>query len=151
MTIHIREETALHGPQRDQIQRQSAVLHFHHTPGRLRVRLSNLVRNSAAAAPLARELLAVRGVKSPLVHPSTGSLLVSYDRDGFDLEVFWIALQRLGYVSPSALGTLCNAAGSTDPLALSDLTKALAKALAGVALDRCLGSSAGMLIGLLLA
>ncbi len=151
MTIHIREQTAIHSPQRsDQTQRHS-ILHFHHTPGRLRVRLSNLVRNGAAAAPLARELLAVRGVKSALVNPSTGSLLVLYERDYFDLEVFWIALQRRGYVDSSAIRALCNAAGGTDSLARLDFTKALVRALAGVAVDHCLGPVAGTLVGLLLA
>lgn len=78
------------------------ILHLHHVPGRLRVRLANLIGDPRAILPLHSALLTVPGVKSASINAHTGSVTVLYHRDAFDIEAFWATLREQGCLQDSA-------------------------------------------------
>lgn len=53
--------------------------HVHHVPGRLRIRIPGLKRNSEEARVLTKALSGVSGIRSVETNLLTGSLLVHYD------------------------------------------------------------------------
>ncbi|MBO0734388.1 MAG: hypothetical protein J2P49_08770 [Methylocapsa sp.] len=124
------------------------ILHLHHIPGRLRVRLAKLRHNHRAAAALRAELLTIRGVKSVSINPYTGSILLHYYQNGFEPEMFWSALRRLGYIDGRSLWA---ARGRTNQMRsiASETAHTAAKVLLSVLLERWLGYSTGTLVRLL--
>jgi hypothetical protein len=156
MTVHVRMEDTARDAVADEVRVAprdgglAGVLHCHHVPGRLRVCLVALKRNAAAAAALEAELLAIDGVNSASVTLATGSVIVHYERDRFDLDLFWTTLQRLGHVERGP--RYAHSHGKTGGGA-AEATAAVAQlvmeTLLGVAVEQWLGRSAGALIRLL--
>jgi len=124
------------------------ILHLHHIPGRLRVRLAKLRHNQRAVAPLRAELLTIRGVKSVSVNPYTGSILLHYYQNEYQPETFWLILRRLGYIGET---WPCAARGHSNQLRFiaSAAARSAAKVLLSMLLERWLGYSAGSLVRLL--
>jgi hypothetical protein len=73
------------------------VHYLHHVPGRLRVRLAMLKHNQPAVTRLRTELLAIAGVESASINSVTGSVIIHYNRECFELETFWSTLRQLGH------------------------------------------------------
>ncbi len=78
------------------------VLNLHHVPGRLRVCLAKLRGESRAIVPLHSELLSIPGIESASISAQTGSVTIFYRRHEFELDAFWSALRRLGYLDEAA-------------------------------------------------
>ena len=125
------------------------LLHLHHVPGRLRVCLAKLKRNARAAILLRAELIAIPGVKSVSINSLTGSIIVHYDRNGFEPEKFGSTLRRLGYIDEASLYAPCPAFRKADTVA-SAAANAVVKTLLGAVLEQCIGRTASTLIGLLI-
>jgi hypothetical protein len=142
------------------------VLHLHHVPGRLRIRLALLKGHARAIVPLHCELLAIPGVRSASVNAHSGSVTIFYDRARFETEALWSTLRRLGYLEPepqsaaaparatparavategSPAGALPKSSFPTGALA-SAAAGAIAEAVAGEVVKHVLGRSAGALI-----
>ncbi|MGJ0426230.1 HMA2 domain-containing protein [Methylocystis sp.] len=152
MSIHFDPTKVSRGAVLSKYQDRSTfgdVLYLHHVPGRLRVRLSALVRNEPAARILRLDLPTIAGVRSVSVNSTTGSLLVQYDRDSFELDAFWMALRSLGHIDwpPRALSD--TAVNRIDASVLPAFANAAAEALIKALIGRLLERSAVMLIGLL--
>jgi hypothetical protein len=137
------------------------VLHLHHVPGRLRVRLALLKGHARAIVPLHCELLAIAGVRSASINAHSGSVTIFYDRARFETEALWSTLRRLGYLelepqsaaAPArAIATEVSSTGSSPTSAFptralaSAATGAIAEAVAGEVVKHVLGRSAGALI-----
>lgn len=132
------------------------VLHLHHVPGRLRVRLALLKGHARAIVPLHGELLAIPGVRSASINAHSGSVTIFYDRARFETEALWSTLRRLGYLEPEpqsaaaparavAADVVPSSAFPTGALA-SAAAGAIAEAVAGEVAKHVLGRSAGALI-----
>lgn len=135
------------------------VLHLHHVPGRLRVRLALLKGHARAIVPLHCELLAIPGVRSASINAHSGSVTIFYDRARFETEALWSTLRRLGYLEPEpqsaaapaiaapafATNVIPTGAAPTGALA-SAVGGAIAEAVAGELVKHVLGRSAGALI-----
>lgn len=124
------------------------VLHVHHVPGRLRVRLRALRRNGSAVAPLRSKLLGLPGVRSASINPWTGSIIIHYDHASFEPETVWATLRRLGHVEQAPQHACADLADTGEAL-VSAVASSIADALATAALEHLLGRSAGAVIRLL--
>jgi hypothetical protein len=127
------------------------VLHLHHVPGRLRIRLALLKGHARAVVPLHSELLAIPGVKSASINAHSGSVTIFYDRALFETEALWSTLRRLGYLEPEPQSAAApSRAFATNGFPTSALasaaTGAIAEAVAGEVVKLVLGRSAGALI-----
>jgi hypothetical protein len=117
----------------------------HHVPGRLRVRISRLKRDMAAAQALRTELLQVEGVSSVSARTATGSIVIHYDDRRLDPGVLWDVLEDRGYRKEEKVRT--GAAGS--PVAgklASAAVDHLARAAFDFALERAIGAPAATLV-----
>jgi Heavy metal associated domain 2 len=70
----------------------------HFVPGRLRLKLSEL-RNHGKAAEAETDVRTIRGVKSAVANPITGSLTISFDNHEISISDLWDRLRAEGYVS----------------------------------------------------
>jgi hypothetical protein len=125
------------------------VLYLHHVPGRLRVRLSALERNAAAASALRSDLLAIPGVLSAVANSWTGSITIHYDRERIESAELWSAMWRLGYIGRTPRLAFAAQTDKADAVTSAALN-AIARALASSALEYFLGRSAGALVKLLI-
>jgi hypothetical protein len=125
------------------------VLHLHHVPGRLRVRLARLQGHSRAIVPLHSELLAIDGVKSASINAHSGSVTILYDRDRFATEALWSTLRRLGYLDAEPQSAAAPSRSFAQTALASAATGTIAEALAGEVVKHLLGRSAGALIRLI--
>ncbi|MBY6242488.1 HMA2 domain-containing protein [Methylosinus sp. Sm6] len=123
------------------------VLHLHHVPGRLRVRLARLKGHARAIVPLHSELLAIAGVRSASISSHSGSVTIFYDRASFETEALWSTLRRLGYLDaePQSAAAPPSRSFATNSMA-SVATGAIAEAVAGEVVKHVLGRSAGALV-----
>jgi hypothetical protein len=132
----------------------AAILHLHHVPGRLRICLAMLKRNQSAVIPLRGELLAMQGVKSVSVNALTGSVIIYYDRDHFEVGIFWTTLRRLGFVDqvPQCMPSYCtrDKEGAVALEARIAVVQMVMKTLLGAVLEQLLLRSAGPLIRLII-
>jgi hypothetical protein len=125
------------------------VVCLHHVPGRIRVRLSALKRNAAAATALPSDLLAIPGVRAATANSWTGSITIHYDRNRFESAELWTALWRLGYIDRTPQLAPIAERDKADSVLLATVN-AVAETLAASALEYFLGRSAGALIKLLI-
>jgi hypothetical protein len=125
------------------------VLHLHHVPGRLRVRLSALKGNQNGAKALRSELLHVDGVQSLSVNPWTGSITLHYDRNRFEAAELWTRLRQLGYFCEASRRSPSPSISKTNPV-ITTAAEALAETLVSAALKHLFGRSAGALVRLLI-
>ncbi len=125
------------------------ILNLHHVPGRLRVCLAALKGNSQAIVPLHSELIAMEGVRSASLSPQTGSVIIYYDRHGFDIESLWTTLRRLGFLNSATHLAPARALKKTDAV-VSSAAAALSDALIDAILKHLFGRTASSLIRLLI-
>jgi hypothetical protein len=124
------------------------ILQLHHVPGRLRIRLAKLKHNQKAAAALRSELLAIRGIKSVSLNSATGSIITYYDRNSFELNIFWQTLRRLSYIDQEPKCSLSHKHADTGKSA-SMATMIISKALLAALLEQWVGRQARLLISLI--
>jgi hypothetical protein len=62
----------------------SGIQVIHAIPGRVRVKISRLKENPALGREIRERLSAVQGIQRVEVNPITGSVLILYDRTGFE-------------------------------------------------------------------
>jgi copper chaperone CopZ len=108
--------------------------YVHQVPGRLRVKTPSL-RSSAEHAQAIKDLLEnLTGVNSASVNPTTGSVLVLYDRETLSSEEILEALQYHGHFDRS------EAVSSQDPDSdsFSKTQQVIGKALFGWAVGKAL-------------
>lgn len=87
------------------------MLHLHHVPGRLRLRLAALKGDGSAVARACAAARAVPGVVDVTANGATGSLVIHYAPHRLAPAGLWAALREKGLVSgPSPLE---NGAGRT--------------------------------------
>jgi hypothetical protein len=113
----------------------------------LRICLSMLKRNEPAAAPLRRELLSIRGVISVSINCVSGSIIIHYDRDGFDPAALWSTLHRMGFIAQESPRSVSQKPAQTEA---SGPAAEIMKILASAVLEQWLGRPAGMLIASLI-
>src|SRR5687768_6623714 len=113
----------------------------HHVPGRLRVRIPRLKRDTAAALALRAELLRVDGVTSVAVRMETGSIVIHYDDRRLDPAMLWDTLEDLGYCTEEKARTVAAGSAVADKLAAAAADH-LARAAFDFALDRLIGAPA---------
>jgi hypothetical protein len=121
------------------------VLHLHHVPGRLRVRLARLKGHARAIVPLHSELLAIAGVKSASINIHSGSVTIFYDHSAFETEALWSTLRRLGYLDAEPQNAAAPRRSAAAALS-SAATEAIVETIAGEVVKHVLGRSAGALI-----
>lgn len=71
--------------------------YVHHVPGRLRLKISEL-RHRRSAAEAEASVAAIAVVKSAVANPTTGSLIIIYDRQQTSIGDLWESLRAQGYV-----------------------------------------------------
>lgn len=121
------------------------LLHFHHVPGRLRVELARIRRNSQAAEAAVEALRAIPGVTSVSSSPAIGSLTVTYDRGRVSPDRLTAALEELGCLGLQASGAVAPR-GKALVSAAGDMA---ARALVEALLRRTLGDAGAALVRLL--
>jgi hypothetical protein len=98
---------------------------IHAIPGRVRVKISRLKENPALARELQERFLAVQGIQRVEVNPITGSVLILYDRTGFESVDSLLSLATclsplfpdLEFSELEAWLTSANGDGNATPLA----------------------------------
>ncbi len=121
------------------------LLHFHHVPGRLRVELASIRRDSRAAEAAADALRALPGVTSVSSSPAIGSLTVVYDPRRIAPRDLTAALERQGYLDRSAKASPAPAGRAL----ISRAGDIAAQALVEAALRRMLGGAGSALVRLI--
>ncbi len=121
------------------------LLHFHHVPGRLRVELASIRRDSRAAEAAANALRALAGVTSVSSSPAIGSLTVVYDPRRIAPRDLTAALERQGYLDRSAKASPAPAGRAL----ISRAGDIAAQALVEAALRRMLGGAGSALVRLI--
>ncbi|MGO9567978.1 MAG: HMA2 domain-containing protein [Desulfomonilaceae bacterium] len=111
--------------------------YLHEVPGRLRIQISSLKRNSQRAQEVQDLLEDLSGIKSTSVNTVTGSVIVHYDPDIVHSRTILTLLSREEYIDVAR-------AVSSHQYVETTLSKAghlASKALLGFALDRALQGS----------
>ena len=72
--------------------------YVHFVPGRLRLKISTL-KSQRAAAEAEAVVAAIPMVTSAVANPLTGSLTINFDRQQLSIGDLWEKLRGLGYVS----------------------------------------------------
>ena len=118
-------------------RRENMTYYFHEVPGRLRIKIPALRRNSILAADIHDLLDGLSGIESTSVNIVTGSIIVHYDPERLSSCAILTLLSREEYIDMAkGLSTerqLENTLSSVGHLA--------SKALLGFALDRALQGS----------
>jgi hypothetical protein len=111
--------------------------YFHEVPGRLRIKIPALRRNSVLAADIQDSLNSLSGIKSTSANIVTGSIIVHYDPDRLSSSGILSLLSHEQYIdmdkgvpNHQRVDQALDAAG-----------RAASKALLGFALDRALSGS----------
>ncbi len=104
----------------------------HHSPGRLRVRLTQVLNNPEFAEQVQTMLSSIEGIHRISTNVVTGSVLVEYDPSSVDLESL-LALGKLMNLVPGDFEIPNLAAGPPDALAsgMDQIGEALGLALGG--------------------
>jgi len=120
--------------------------YLHEIPGRMRIKIPALRRNSDGAEEIQALLEDFPGIISALVNPVTGSILVHHDPQIVESGEILAFLAREGYID---VGEAISGKQHIDST-LPDVGRAASKALVGFALDRLLqGSSLSILTALI--
>ncbi len=110
----------------------------HELPGRLRLKIPSVKRNSRQAVQLRNLLEDLSGVTSATVNPMTGSVVVTFDCRAVTSTDILNLLTREGYIDLNKVMT----SGQTQPVTLNRVGAVASKALLGVAIDRAFEGSA---------
>jgi len=111
--------------------------YLHKVPGRLRIQIPSLKRNSQRAQEVQDLLASLSGIKSTSVNTVTGSVIIHYDSDIAHSRTILTLLSRKNYID------VARAISSRQYVdtALAKAGPAVFKALLGFALDRALQGS----------
>ncbi len=91
--------------------------HVHHVPGRLRLRLSRLKRNSAVAHAVEQTVRQLHGVRGCEPNLLTGSLVIHYDPARTNSTALISALRSAGYAQEERHPeVVCKAAPQRKPV-----------------------------------
>lgn len=75
------------------------MLHIHHVPGRLRVRVSRLKRNPSLGKAIEMDVQSMTGVRCSESNPLTGSVVIHYDPAQTTAALLISQLRAAGYAS----------------------------------------------------
>lgn len=116
--------------------------YYHATPGRLRVRVTNLKNRAKTAKSLELLLMSEAGVKHVRANAVTGNVLVVFDEG---MTYHHAVLQSIADLGHTPL--VCEQARDcAEAEAVCDLGVALGKQIAKAALKRALGGSPALLL-----
>ncbi len=111
--------------------------YLHDVPGRMRIQIPALRRNSELAQDVQDLLESLSGVKSTSVNPVTGSVIVRYDPKMVHSTTILTLLSRERYID---LAGIISSRQHIET-GLSKAGRAASKALIGIALDLALQGS----------
>ncbi len=106
----------------------------HETPGRLRLKIPGLKRNSLITADMQRLFKFLPGIKSTSINTVTGSIIAHYDPELIQPEAIINFLAREGHIDSAKPISRPKGANKT----LEVVTRAASKAVLGFFLDRAL-------------
>lgn len=118
----------------------------HHTPGRLRIKFSQLRHRPDLARQAESRISAIHGVRSAQVSTVTGSLLVRYDPRAAHPDQLFSSLDQMC----SQLGLFGMQAGCSQTTQLDPLSAKVAGKLMDMVVEKCVERSALALLGVLL-
>jgi hypothetical protein len=129
------------------VAKERTMAHYiHHVPGRLRIRTPRLKRDPGRAEAAEACALGIEGVTAARANTVTGSLTLTYQRDGVEAETILQALAERGYYQPE----LVQHADHQLPAMAGRAGDMLGKALFGMAVEKAVERSAFALIGAIL-
>jgi copper chaperone CopZ len=111
--------------------------YLHDIPGRLRIKIPGLKRNTENAWEIQEVLKNLSGVSSIAVNIVTGSVVVNYDPEFVSSTAILTCLSREGYIDLAKAIAGQESGGET----LGSVGRVASKALLGFALDRALQGS----------
>lgn len=118
--------------------------YLHHVPGRLRIKTPRIRRNEAEAARLRTLLENIDGIVSHEINTLTGSVLIRYSTG--EVQAILDALAKHGYFSAAHPGPAPASTESATPKTCEPLGSRVAKMALGIALEKAVETSLGMLI-----
>jgi hypothetical protein len=127
-------------------------VYLHHVPGRLRIHIAGLRGSEAAVRLACGEAMTIDGVTKAHGDPTTGSLVVLYDRRRLTPALLWEALAERALVS--GLPPFADGAGVTRLTGAAtqngEADAKLVGALAGIAVEKLVERFAVALLGALI-
>ncbi len=108
--------------------------YLHEIPGRLRVKIPVLKKNSESACDIQQLLKKLPGIKSTSINTVTGSIIMHYDPELINSGAIINFLAREGYIDLARM--LSNRRHKVNNM--EAVTRAASKALLGFVLDRAL-------------
>lgn len=122
--------------------------YVHHVPGRLRVKCPVVKGNAARACSVRQFIEAKAGILACEVNPLTGSILIRYDEGVHSAFGLLELLRQSGCIS--AMLPVKPSAHHPATRTVSEVGKAVGKAVVGAVFDRMVERSAAALVGALL-